>query len=164
MPWKVIRLCSGSRLPEDSFQLYVLNLSLFRYKSGTLFETLSKSPSLSVSEVRWVRVFIGKVQTSWLISENVALNKTCSLSSKWDETVKPDNAVNGNTDGDFNSKNCIHTANSDRDAWWEVDLGRTYPVQSITIWARDPGKDWPLTAMGQLIRWKVCWSWVLCSP
>lgn len=64
MPWKVIRLCSSSRLPEDSFQLYVLNLSLFRYKSGTLFETLSKSPSLSVNEVRWVRVFIGKVQTS----------------------------------------------------------------------------------------------------
>ena len=46
-------------------------------------------------------------------------------------------AVNKNTSGIYdNNTNCIHTGRGDKQPWWQVDLGRPYPVYNITIWAR----------------------------
>ncbi|XP_070193807.1 uncharacterized protein [Littorina saxatilis] len=73
--------------------------------------------------------------------ENVALNKPCTMSSRlsWGgEQHLPDVAVNGDTNGTFiDTGNCIHTKNSDTTPWWEVDLGRSYPVYSVVVWARN---------------------------
>ncbi|KAK7101796.1 hypothetical protein V1264_020123 [Littorina saxatilis] len=52
-------------------------------------------------------------------------------------THPPGAAVNGNTGGKhYREDNCIHTAGNDTAPWWEVDLGRMYPVHRIVVWAR----------------------------
>ncbi|MFK7766743.1 MAG: DUF1553 domain-containing protein [Mariniblastus sp.] len=44
-------------------------------------------------------------------------------------------AIDGNTDGDFEKKSTTHT-NRQRKPWWELDLGSTQSVESISIWHR----------------------------
>ncbi|KAK7473807.1 hypothetical protein BaRGS_00034975 [Batillaria attramentaria] len=49
----------------------------------------------------------------------------------------PSWAVNGNTGGVYGGgDNCVHSAFNDKNPYWEVDLGRLYPVYAITVWAR----------------------------
>ncbi|XP_070205136.1 scavenger receptor class F member 1-like isoform X2 [Littorina saxatilis] len=83
---------------------------------------------------------------------NVAINKSYRQISKHYSHGPSGNAANGNTSGDYATTNCIHTrlqrighTGTDSDYivfptnvfhWWEVDLGRTYPVYTITVWAR----------------------------
>ncbi|XP_076447789.1 uncharacterized protein LOC143284728 [Babylonia areolata] len=51
------------------------------------------------------------------------------------------NAANGNTTGTLSDTNCIQTAHggrtSDRNPWWEVDLGSTTIVYNVRIWGPD---------------------------
>ena len=75
---------------------------------------------------------------------NVATGKTYSQISKYYSQGPSSNAANGDTGGDYSSSNCIHTdvygSSSlpyDTNPWWEVDLGRTYPVYTIKVWARN---------------------------
>ncbi|MBN79589.1 MAG: hypothetical protein CMJ70_05570 [Planctomycetaceae bacterium] len=42
-------------------------------------------------------------------------------------------ALDGNRDGKFSSCSCT---NEERDAWWEVDLGDAFPVDSVAVWNR----------------------------
>ena len=42
-------------------------------------------------------------------------------------------AINGNHDGSFGSCSCT---NSEANAWWEVDLGDEFPIDSIAVWNR----------------------------
>jgi len=44
-------------------------------------------------------------------------------------------AVDGNNDGDYLNGSVTHT-NDDTNAWWEVDLGLIYEIDSIEIWNR----------------------------
>jgi len=44
-------------------------------------------------------------------------------------------AVDGNTDGSFFNGSVTHT-NTDANAWWQVDLGASAAVTSVTIWNR----------------------------
>src|ERR1700736_1381848 len=44
-------------------------------------------------------------------------------------------AVDGNTDGNFGNGSVTHT-NADANAWWQVDLGTSATITSITIWNR----------------------------
>ena len=71
-------------------------------------------------------------------STNLALNKTATQSS----TITGNggnpvagSAVDGNTDGNFNNGSVSHT-NADANAWWQVDLGSSATISSITIWNR----------------------------
>lgn len=67
----------------------------------------------------------------------MAIEKNYTQSSKYGEIKRPSgNAANGNTGGQYGVNNCIHTELSG-DHWWEVDLGRTFPVHDITVWARN---------------------------
>ncbi|KAK7476517.1 hypothetical protein BaRGS_00032265 [Batillaria attramentaria] len=61
------------------------------------------------------------------------------MSSQWDEPVHPAGwAVNGDRGAFYDShENCIHTLLNP--GWWQVDLGRPYPLHSFTVWARDNG-------------------------
>ena len=45
-------------------------------------------------------------------------------------------AIDGNKDGSYGKGGQTHTKGSSRDPWWEVDLGREVPVESIRIWTR----------------------------
>jgi putative membrane-bound dehydrogenase-like protein len=45
-------------------------------------------------------------------------------------------AIDGNKDGSFAAGGQSHTAENTNNAWWEVDLGKEVPVESIVIWNR----------------------------
>ena len=47
-------------------------------------------------------------------------------------------AVDGNTNPDYGGDGQTHTKNS-IDPWWEVDLGKNYPIEKIEVWNRDGG-------------------------
>lgn len=50
-------------------------------------------------------------------------------------------AIDGNTNGDFNTaKSTTHTAEGN-DPWWEVDLGSSQEIDKIVIWNRTDGDD-----------------------
>lgn len=83
-------------------------------------------------------------KASTYVPENVAVKKSCSMSSRYVEgTVTSGNcsaAVNGNNDTNFDlynsPPNCIHTSCDDFNPFWSVDLGKIFSVHRIIIYAR----------------------------
>ncbi|XP_025108257.1 multiple epidermal growth factor-like domains protein 11 [Pomacea canaliculata] len=75
---------------------------------------------------------------------NLALNKACDTSSRYNEYTKYSGncsaAINGliNTYFQLSSSppNCIHTSTSDNSPFWWVDLGQNFSVHEVTIYAR----------------------------
>ncbi|MEZ6130344.1 MAG: DUF1553 domain-containing protein [Planctomycetaceae bacterium] len=45
------------------------------------------------------------------------------------------NAIDGNTDGDYQKNSVTHSETVD-DPWWEIDLGSSQPIDRIVIWNR----------------------------
>jgi putative membrane-bound dehydrogenase-like protein len=45
-------------------------------------------------------------------------------------------AIDGNKNGSYAAGSMTHTAENTNNAWWEVDLGKELPVESIVIWNR----------------------------
>jgi mono/diheme cytochrome c family protein len=82
-----------------------------------------KGRILSLAEVE---VFSG--------TTNIAPSGTASQSSTAYEGPA-ELAIDANTDGDFDKGSTTHTEISD-DPWWELDLGKPMPVESITLWNR----------------------------
>lgn len=86
-------------------------------------------PGKAVLNLAEVQVFSGDA--------NIALQGNATQSSV-DWGGKPEFAIDGNTNGD-NSKGSkvSHTDGKARSSpWWQVDLGREAPLQSIIIWNR----------------------------
>ena len=79
--------------------------------------------------------------------QNVALNKPAKQSTDYvdnpdDPSGKANLAVNGAIDpqtgamlGNWYANQVTHTK-LEKSPWWQVDLGRSYDIQSITIWNR----------------------------
>ncbi len=68
------------------------------------------------------------------VHTNIAFNKTVSQSSTQYGGM-PERAVDGNTNGDWDNGSVTHTF-EDENAWWEVDLGGIYNIETIEIWNR----------------------------
>ena len=68
---------------------------------------------------------------------NLALGKAAAQSSTLAAAVAS-NAVDGNTDGNYYDGSVTHT-NGDANGWWQVDLGASDTIASITIWNRMDG-------------------------
>jgi hypothetical protein len=66
---------------------------------------------------------------------NLALGKAAAQSSTYVPTTVASNAVDGNTDGNYFHGSVAHT-NGDPNAWWQVDLGASDAIATITIWNR----------------------------
>jgi hypothetical protein len=64
--------------------------------------------------------------------ENVSKGKTATASSQYDETCPPPKAV----DGSKYVLNTYHSADSDRDPWWMVDLEQEYIITEVVLWNR----------------------------
>lgn len=70
-----------------------------------------------------------------VVLPNVALGKPASQKGVgWDGV--PSRAVDGNTDGNYGAGSVTHTTEPSYQAWWQVDLGRSVPVDEIEIWNR----------------------------
>ncbi|MFJ7491536.1 alpha-L-fucosidase [Streptomyces sp. NPDC097727] len=83
--------------------------------------------------------------------ENLARDKPATQkSTAWDAPAS--RAVDGNTDGSFESGSVTHTAEPSSQAWWQVDLGASKSLSAVDIWNRtdccsDRLKDfWVLTS------------------
>jgi uncharacterized protein YegP (UPF0339 family) len=66
---------------------------------------------------------------------DLAQGKTATQSSTYDSRTGASNAVDGNTDGNYFHGSISHT-NLDANAWWQVDLGTSSVIGSISIWNR----------------------------
>lgn len=73
-------------------------------------------------------------QTGRSMPSNLAFEKIASQSSTEAGAVA-DNAVDGDTDGEFADGSVTHTKIEDH-AWWQVDLGASAAIDSIVIWNR----------------------------
>ena len=83
---------------------------------------------LSLAEVQ---VFSG--------GDNVALRGKASQSSV-DFDGPPERAIDGNTDGAYESaKSTTHTRD-EANPWWEVDLGEEKTLESVAVWNRTDGE------------------------
>jgi putative heme-binding domain-containing protein len=48
-------------------------------------------------------------------------------------------AIDGNTSGDFSDGSQTHSREGTNNPWWQVDLGREYPVDRVVVWNRTDG-------------------------
>lgn len=95
---------------------------------------------------RYVRVELPGKQRTLTLAEvqvfsdgvNVALKAKASQSSTAAGGAAG-RAVDGNTSGTYNDGSATHTQEGTDDPWWEVDLGREFPVEQIVVWNRTDG-------------------------
>ncbi len=50
-------------------------------------------------------------------------------------------AIDGNTNGEYAKNSVSHTADGDPSPFWEVDLGREFPLDRIVVWNRTDGLE-----------------------
>ena len=66
---------------------------------------------------------------------NIAVGATASQSSTGFGGLA-ERAVDGNTDGRYSNQSVTHTASSDRNPWWQVDLGEQFAIEEVVLWNR----------------------------
>lgn len=96
---------------------------IVRWPSGTVDEILNPSSN------QFLKIVEGEE-----LRENIALNKNTLQSSTGFGGVAS-RAVDGNTDGIYNSESTTHT-NTQENSWWRVDLGNTYNLSTIKVFNR----------------------------
>ena len=72
------------------------------------------------------------------IGENIAPKGEAKQSSQY-TNAEARRANDGNTDGEYAKGSVAHTAGTDKDPWWEVDLKAAKPVDSVVVWNRTDG-------------------------
>ena len=79
---------------------------------------------------------------SFIIAGNVAYGKPATQGPNTYGDYDASRAVDGNVNQDLSAGSCAHpldNTGSPDTAWWEVDLGDEYVIQSVTIYDRT---DW----------------------
>ena len=81
-------------------------------------------------------VIAGQYLSPWVVQpvSNLARSKSATQSST-NSGASASRAVDGNTNGTFSAGSVTHT-NYDTNAWWQVNLGATYQLDSIQLWNR----------------------------
>ena len=67
--------------------------------------------------------------------ENVAANKTASMSSVYDPAWTADKGVDGNRNQNMFFDSCFHTG-YDQDPYYIIDLGAIYDLDTLVIFNR----------------------------
>jgi hypothetical protein len=68
-------------------------------------------------------------------SSNLALGRTAAQSSSYGGTSNAQNAVDGNTDGNYVDGSITHT-NQESTPWWQVTLTAPATINNVVIWNR----------------------------
>ncbi|XP_060081732.1 multiple epidermal growth factor-like domains protein 10, partial [Ylistrum balloti] len=66
-------------------------------------------------------------------SKDLALKQTATQSSTYIAEYSADRAVDGVLGVDVSDGHCSHTGSGHQQAWWKVDLGQIYRIQTINI-------------------------------
>lgn len=114
-----------------------------------------------------------------ICAENVALNKTASMSSAYVDYRQTEQsgpaclAVNGNRSHTIYfiksqppstvGINCIHTSEWSFNPWWSVDLGAKFTITYVTIYNRDSSMLTIASFILLLLEWLVLWWKNTCS-
>lgn len=69
---------------------------------------------------------------------NIATKGVANQSSQYTD-AEAKRAIDGRTDGEYAKGSVAHTAGTDKDPWWEVDLKSTQPVEKVVVWNRTDG-------------------------
>jgi YVTN family beta-propeller protein len=77
------------------------------------------------------RLYAGTVPST----TNLAPGKPATQSSTYEAAVAS-RAVDGNTLGTYGGGSLTHTASNTAQDWWQVDLGRSNRIDSLTLWNR----------------------------
>ena len=79
---------------------------------------------------------LGTVSQAEAQGANLALNQPTTQSSEWVNNPGPASvAVDGNTNGLYQNGSVTHTAN-EATPWWQVDLGASQSVGTVTLFNR----------------------------
>lgn len=108
----------------------------------TEFEAAVRSAKMARPSARFVRVELPGTQRVLSLAEvqvwsgiaNIARQGQASQSTTQDDAGAR-RAIDGNTSGNFSSGSTTLTQFEDN-PWWEVDLGREYPLEEISVWNR----------------------------
>ncbi len=139
-----IPLISDARL-RSTTQIKLSNLL-----EGVLPEVLVEQIGDATStNGRYVRIELpGKSRTLTLAEveifsqgKNIAVRGKASQSATAHEGTA-DRAIDGNRDGVYGSGSQTHTPENNDNPWWEVDLTREFPIDSVSIWNRTEGDFW----------------------
>ena len=115
----------GTAIPDATSAMYTLTTTL--EDDGAQFYAVATNANGSTTSQR-------ATLTVTKGSDNLALNKTASMSSVgWGGTAS--RAVDGNTDGVWDNGSVAHTGKQ-ANPWWEVDLGETHPLGVVNVWNR----------------------------
>jgi hypothetical protein len=71
-------------------------------------------------------------------AENIAPKGVAKQSSMYTDAAAK-RANDGNTEGDYSKSSVSHTAGTDNDPWWEVDLKAAKPIDRVVVWNRTDG-------------------------
>lgn len=103
-----------------SIQFLILLMKMTHYVSARFLNSVS-----------YFRIVLLKT-----FSENVAIGKTCGISSTWRKSDNCSAAINGNNrDLDYPG-NCIHTGNNDNSPFWWLDLRNKFTISTMIIYGR----------------------------
>jgi hypothetical protein len=150
--------CCGTRL--NDFWVFISNTpflpsdtpATLQNRAGTFanHQTSAPNPSTTIMagvQGRYVRVQLTGTNNLSLAEvqvfgtappvSNLSQGKIATQSSTFPgyAGAVASSAVDGNTDGNF-SDNSVTATNADPNAWWQVDLGASASVSSVTIWNR----------------------------
>jgi hypothetical protein len=81
---------------------------------------------------------------------NVARNGTASQSTTG-YGGDASRAIDGNTNGKFAENSVSHTGDGDPNPFWEVDLGKEFPLEKIIVWNRTDGLEQRLAGAKLLV-------------
>ncbi|MGY8688315.1 MAG: DUF1549 domain-containing protein, partial [Verrucomicrobiales bacterium] len=70
--------------------------------------------------------------------KNVARQGKASQASTYADAVAS-RAIDGKTAGDYHKQSVSHTADGQKDPWWEVDLGSEHTLDRVALWNRTDG-------------------------
>jgi azurin/glucose/arabinose dehydrogenase len=94
------------------------------------------------SEARFVRIELPRKGTLTLAEvqifsngQNIATSGKATQSSVSNDG-EAKRAIDGKTDGSYNSGTQTHTEENENKPWWEVDLGKNASIDGIVIWNR----------------------------
>lgn len=156
--WNRTNICCMSRLSnyylfasDDPFESAELNPTLNQSGIWYVFKSNYPNPSevLTINRTaRYIRIQIQGTAELNLAEVfvngtsipnqpeviNLAYHKSATQSSTLYGGV-PGRAVDGNTDGSWSNGSVTHTK-LDANAWWEVDLGDVYNINTIALWNR----------------------------
>jgi hypothetical protein len=130
----------------------LLSIAAVRVESPAAFPVTNLMLSTSSAEVKAPNVRIVRVELPgkqrflhlaevqvFSHGENVALKGTAKQSST-DFGGDAKRAIDGNTNGDYNANSVCHTGLEDN-PWWEVNLGKEFPVDKVVLWNRTDGGE-----------------------